>query len=358
MIPLTLLTSIGHITIERRYLACPACKAKSIPWNDWAAVGERRLTEPARRMLTLAGMTWSFDVAAKRLAELCHLRVSDDTIERVCQEEGQQAQQFMKDSPAPAAAFVAKGEAEFYTDGVQVNTVEGWREMRVSVLARRESALPATPDQWDRRVLPEPTVRLGVCAIAAANVVGSSWKHLAAAAGLDPQEPLSVIADGAKWIWDQAAKRFGPNTQWTVDVFHVSQHLHAAAKQMLGDSPMASQWANSQLEHLLEVQGPVFIAELDRQIQATASADNREALQKLRNYLNDNRDSLWYRQRLAAGRPIGSGLIEGCCKNTIGARLKLNAARWRIRRVERIGALRCLEYSNLWNSFWKDRASA
>jgi hypothetical protein len=358
MISLKVLTSIGHVTIQRRYLACPACKDKRIPWDDWAGVDNRHMSPEARRMLSLAGMSWPFDTASKRLKELCHIDVSDDTIERVCQEEGERARRWITESDAPAQAFTrAEGQAEFYTDGVKINTVGGWREMRLSVLAKRPTALPATPKQWKDRVLEEPTARMALCAIAPAHVVGSSWNRLADRLGLARCDPLSVIADGAKWIWIEAAKRFGPDTRWMVDVFHVSEHLHACGKEMLGEGPRACQWAESQLERLIEIEGPRFIKELELQIGLAKEPAWRRALEKLRSYLNENRDSLWYATRLAEGLPIGSGLIEGACKNTIGARLKINSARWRIRRAERLGALRCLEYSHQWNAFWQERAA-
>lgn len=358
MIALNVLTSIGHVTIERRYLACGTCKGKAIPWDDWAGVENRHMSQEARRMLSLAGNSWSFDTAAGRLKELCHIEVSDDTIERVCQEEGERARHWLRESDRPAQAFArAGGQAEFYSDGVKINTVDGWREMRLSVLAKRKTALPASPGQWKDRVLEEPTVRMAVCAIAPAHVVGSSWKRLAGRLGLKAQDdPLSVIADGAKWIWIEAAKRFGPDTRWIVDVFHVSEHLHACGKQMLGEGAAARQWAEGQLQRLIEIEGPRFIEELDRGI-ANGNGSDRPALEKLRSYLNDNRDSLWYATRLAQGLPIGSGLIEGACKNTIGARLKINSARWRVRRAERIGALRCLEYSGQWEPFWQKRVA-
>jgi len=38
-------------------------------------------------------------------------------------------------------------------------------------------------------------------------------------------------------------------------------------------------------------------------------------------------DGLWYRDRLQAGLPIGSGLIEGGCKTIVGQRLKKNSPR-------------------------------
>jgi hypothetical protein len=359
MIPMTVLTSIGHVTVERRYLSCAACRAKTVPWDLWAGLeNNRRMSPHARRMLTLAGTSWSFDSAAKRLKELCHITVSDDTIERICQEEGQRAQKWMNESDAPVKSFAAAtGQAEFYTDGVKVNTTGGWREMRLSVLAKRQAALPATPAQWKDRVLSAPTARMAVCAIAPANVVGSSWKRLADHLSLPRDHPLSVLADGAKWIWREAAKRFGKDTRWIVDIFHVSEHLHTCAKEMLGNSPMARQWADAQLERLIEIEGPRFINELDEQIAATTDGAQRKSLENLRGYLQENHDSMWYATRLKEGLPIGSGLIEGACKNAVAVRLKINNPRWRIRRAEKIAALRCLDYSLQWDPFWQDRAA-
>ena len=149
---------------------------------------------------------------------------------------------------------------------------------------------------------------------------------------------------------------------WCVDVFHVAQHLHACATRMFGaNAPGAKLWAATRIERLMELQGPAFIGQLQAERAAAAAAaaaaagkdaERVRALDDLLGYLSANRDSLWYRARLAAGKPIGSGLIEGACKNTIGARLKINNPRWRIRRAERMGTLRCLQYSDLWDAYW------
>jgi hypothetical protein len=361
MIRRTVLTSVGHVAVDRRYFACPQCRAKATPFDDWAGLGDRSLTAHARRMVTLAGTSWSFDAASRRLKELCHVEVSDDTIERVCQEEGAAATKWMDGgSPAPAADFTrAKGLPEFYTDGLKVNTVDGWREMRLSVFAKREPGEAATPAEWRQRVLPDPTVRLASCMIAPSNVVGSSWKRMADRLGLADSDELSVGADAARWIWDEARKRLSPHAKWFVDVFHVGERLNDCAKAVSGEGEAARAWALGRLDRLVELQGPGFIEELDGEIAASAtgppSPPGEAALRGLRSYLDDNRDSLWYAQRLAAGLPIGSGLIEGACK-TMKGRLCLNAARWRVRRVERIGALKCLDYSGQWEAYWRNRA--
>ena len=359
--PRTLLCSIGHVTVARRYYACRSCGAKQIPFDRWAGLeANHHLTVHAKRLVTLAGSTWSFDQAADKLGEFCGLRVSNDVIRAVCDEEGQRVQQWVRTSPAPAAALAnAAGDVEFYTDGVKVNTVGGWREMRLSVFAKRAAALPAEPSQWKDRVLPQPAARVAFAAIAASHCVGSSWRAMLKRLGLEQIASLHVLADGAKWIWDEAAKRFKMirDVKWCVDVFHVSEHLHRCATAMFGArTPGAKLWASTRIEQLIESEGPAFIESLKRERSATDEKARQTALDDLIGYLGDNRDSLWYRSRLAGGQVIGTGLIEGGCKNIIAARLKINNPRWRVRRAERMAALRCVQYSDLWQTYWEAKA--
>ena len=355
----TVLSSVGHVTVARRYYACRHCRAKQVPWDAWAGVsGTHRVTPHARRMIVLAGSRTSFDEASGHLKELSRLSVSNDVVRRVCDEEGKGVQQGLRSSPEPAKAFrAAPGVVEFSTDGLKVNTVGGWREIRLSVMSKREPVAPAPARQWDRRPLNAPTTRLAVCGIAPCGRIGASWQRLAETLGLPKDLALSVIADGAKWIWDQAARRFaGRDVQWVVDVYHVMLYLFAAAAT-LGDAA-AGQWVERRVIELIERGGPGFIEHLRATGPPDPSPAASEAWSKLLNYLSDNRDSLWYGRRLAEGLPIGSGLIEGGCKNTLGKRLKINSARWRVRRAERMGALRCLQYSGMWENYWESKAAA
>lgn len=362
---------MGHLLIPRRYYACRHCKNKQTPWEAWAGVaGPHRITPHAKRMIVLAGSGCSFDEASRNLKQIGHLLVSDDVVRRVCDAEGKLVQQWMNQSPEPAQAFeAAEGVVEFSTDGLKINTMGGWREIRQSVLSKRVAALPAKADQWDDRPLEPPTVRFATCAIAACGRIGAGWERMTKALGLPRDQALSVIADGAKWIWGQAAKRFtGPEVQWVVDVYHVLLYLHAAAA-CLGEKA-AERWAGERVVELIQRGGPEFIEHLRRigpppppcggpaSSAGTKGTGEGNAWCKLLSYLEDNRDSLWYGQRLEAGLPIGSGLIEGGGKSTLARRLKINSARWRVRRAERMGAIRCLQYSGLWESYWQSKHAA
>ena len=355
--PKQILTTIGHIEVARRYYACRECKATQLPWDVWAGLDSIQVTPHARKMITTVSTVWSFDRASQKLKDLCQMNVSDDTIERVCQHEGEQVRQWLRGNPPTSESFrKAPGEAELYSDGLKVNTTEGWREMRLNLLQKRENAAPATPEQWKDRVLPEASMRLASCAIADSRLVGAMWQHWSEQMGLNDSSQLSMIADGAPWIWEQARERLSPQASWCVDVYHVSEHLHQCARGLFGEGDAARAWAEVELEELIRVGGPKYLPRLDKLISETLETTELDALRILRGYLAGNADRMWYAQRLAEGKPIGSGAIEGACKK-IGSRLKLNSARWRVKRAERFGALLCLDYADQSANYWSKLAA-
>ena len=305
-------------------------------------------------------MSWSFDTASNHLHEMCLLKVSNDTIRRVSEQEGEAVRQWIMKSARPAEMFgQGAGKAEFYSDGVTVNTTQGWRDLRLNVMDKREAGLPVTPQQWADagRVLPEPSVRIAWASLAACKGQGRLWKRMSKKLGVVDDEHLSILADGAKWIWDQAALCW-KKAQWVLDVFHVSQHIHDCGKILFGEkSPQCRAWAQAQLQSLIE-DGPVPYMKNLKELQILHDSDEKtQAIRSLANYLQPNLDSMWYRQRLAQGRPIGTGLIEGGCKTIVSNRLKLNSARWTPKHAEQIAALRCLDYSGLWSDFWGQQAA-
>lgn len=291
---------------------------------------------------------------------MCLVRVSNDTVRRVAAQEGKAAGQWLESSPDAARLFKkAEGHVEFYSDGTKFNTTAGWREIRLSIFAKRRAGEPAMPQQWKDRELPPPTARVALAAVAACHEQGELWKKLSALLGIADDDELSVLADGARWIWDQA-RQCWTKAQWVVDVFHVSQHVHAAGKALFpADERQAREWSDQHLLELIRHGAPNRLAAWRQLLAQQAPGPARETLEGLIGYVRENQDSLWYAQRLAAGLPIGSGLIEGGCKTVIGKRLKLNSARWTVPHAQAIAALRCLQYNGSWDDYWEqDRQKA
>ena len=69
---------VGEVEVSRRYYACRKCHQNQTPLDAWAGLRAGKCTPATRRMLALAGMSFSFDTAALRLAELCLLKVRRD----------------------------------------------------------------------------------------------------------------------------------------------------------------------------------------------------------------------------------------------------------------------------------------
>lgn len=364
-----LITCVGDVRVERRTYRCKTCAsatpaAVKTPFDVWAGLQSDHLTPRTRRLAALAGSTWSFDEASVKLKEMCGLRLSDQTIRRACDKAGAAAQQWLTSSPASVEPVkAAAGEAEMYTDGAMVNTREGWREIRLTVLAKREPGAPAQPSQWHERELPAPSARVAQAAIAAADQIGQTMAQTAQRAGLPQGRGLSVLGDGAKWIWNQCGLHL-PHAEQSLDVLHLSQHVHDAGKTIHGEgSDPARRFAEDHLMGLLrDGAGHLSRRLLPMLQQAGGERDpnappTASALRNLMTYLWPNRHRLAYADRLKRGLPIGSGLVEGGCKTIIGRRLKLNSARWNPNSAERIAALRCVDYSNLWKEFWTSQAA-
>lgn len=347
-----MLTAGGSIQLERVYFVCGACRQGSHPLDERLGV-TGSTTAGAERLLCLAGASWSFDAAACHLKEFCGLSVSDNTVRKVCGRRAAMIEQWQQNDPAAHRPFrQAAGEVEFTTDGTCVNTTEGWKEMRVGVFAKRPAGAPATPAEWAERQLPAPTARVAFAAIESADAFASRWPVVASRLGIGSRAAIDVTADGARWIWDRV-DTYWPQAHGTLDIYHALEHVSDTAKALYGEGTQPTERWNDQARETLLAEGHAGIERMIQQARPTAvRAPQQKALDALSGYVTHQRNHLNYAQRLAAGRPIGSGLVEGACKHLVGRRLKQTGARWLIPNANRMATLASLLYSKNWIHYW------
>jgi hypothetical protein len=136
---------------------------------------------------------------------------------------------------------------------------------------------------------------------------------------------VGVMGDGAHWIWDDFAPRV-PNRQEILDFYHATEHLAVVAAARFSDSAPREQWL-AEMRHELRHIGPWrVIREVERWRPSTEAAQQvrREEL----GYLRRNRERMHYPTYVREGFAIGTGAVEGACKNVVGARLKGAGMRW------------------------------
>ena len=341
----------------RVYFVCRRCRVCSYALDDrLGVIGSR--SPMAERLICLAGASWSFDGAAEHLREFCGLAISDNSIRAVCQQHGSTMSRWQHSEPEAVRPFrEADGDIEFTTDGTSVNTTAGWREMKLAIFSKRQRGESATPEQWDKRSLPAPHVRLAFAAIERSERFGSRWKQWSRRLGILDASNITVLADGAKWIWEEQLNHLR-GAEGVLDIFHALEHIAETARCVYGEgTDEASQWlAEGRTVLLSEGFGGI-----ERQIRETRqrvrSPRKRQSLDDLHGYLSNHAEHLHYSERLAQGRAIGSGQVEGACKNLIGRRLKQTGARWRFQRVNRMAGLCSIMYSKQWNAYWNTLAT-
>jgi hypothetical protein len=94
---------------------------------------------------------------------------------------------------------------------------------------------------------------------------------------------------------------------------------------------------------------------MERELEALKiglKPDQCKSVDSLLEYLRKHSGRLKYCERLSVGRSIGSGMIEGACKNLIGKRLKQTKACWRVERANKIASICAVLYSEQWEKAW------
>lgn len=304
-------------------------------------------------MACLLGVQQSFAKAQLALAEVAGWQLDDNTIRHLCHATAAQARA-CRDERATAEAFAqAAGDVELQIDAGKANTLEGWRDVKVGVFARRPRGQAATAADWDERDLPAPAVRSVVSAVEAAGAFGARCATEAERLCLDDPQALSVLGDGAAWVWNLAARHFAGCDE-LLDIWHGAEHVAAAAGAVCGEGSVAAQ-AETQRgkEHLL-ADGYWGVTEWVGILGAqTAQGGDGAALAGLLNYFAGHQGRLNYALRLRRGQSIGSGLVEGSIKQLLNQRVKQTGARWKVEHVGPFVELGALAAGPEWQAFWK-----
>jgi hypothetical protein len=310
------------------------------------------LTAAARRMAVLAGARQPFAKAQQLLAELSGWDLDDDTIRRATHAAAAAAAAARDERGAAARFAAAAGVIEVPIDAGKVNTTGGWRDVKVAVFAKRELGAPAAPAAWAERDLPAPAARTVVAAVEDSGAFAARVRAEADRLGVTTAGDVTVLGDGADWIW-ALAEGVVPQAGGVLDVYHALGHVAAAAKAVWGEGTMATA---RQLEAGREALLSGGKAGLERWVgealAAVPAGAATDPLLGLAGYMAKHPTRLGYAERLAAGRSIGSGAVEGGIKQLVNLRLKRTGARWRVEHVGPLVELIALADTPDWQPLW------
>lgn len=303
-------------------------------------------------MVALAGVGGSFAKARRMLSELAGWTLDDDTVRLATHSTARRAASARPGRPDAARFAEAPGAVEVPIDAGKVNTTGGWRDVKVAVLARREAGEPAAPKDWDDRELPAPTVRAVVAAVEGVDAFAIRLRSEADRLGVTGAGDVTVLGDGASWIWNLAEKVL-PRAEGVLDVYHAAEHIAAAAKAVWGEGTARAAVGLDEGRSALIAGGLAGLeAWIGRVFEEVGTGVGYDELISLAAYAASHTPRLNYAERLREGRSIGSGLIEGTIKQLVNLRLKRTGARWDANNVGPLVELIALADSPEWQSLW------
>lgn len=170
--------------------------------------------------------------------------------------------------------------------------------------------------------------------------------------------PKIVLCDGGKNIWGYIdTNKCYESYEKLVDYYHFTEHISIAAEGIFGkESPDGMTWYRKQKATLLENEDGA-----DRVCRSLKyyskkkkyNTTQEKQIQQCMTFIEHNRQRMDYCRFRRNGWPIGSGPVEGACKNIVKLRMCRNGARWSNEGGQVILTLRSIVKSNRWDMFWQ-----
>jgi hypothetical protein len=250
----------------------------------------------------------------------------------------------VRHAPAPAAAVLLTG-----LDGSMIPIVEsgtGQDKRKGKTLFWKQANLCCARDQAAVDCVYGAT-------LASVKMAGLTWKEVAMGAGLVPSSFIHAVADGADPIYAAFVEQFEPwekRARFTVDYYHVDEHLSQAADQIAPDRK--KEWLHQQHGLLLSNRAPEILRILETHFEPLDQ--EKTPVRAVHQYLHKRLDHLDYAGARAAGLPIGSGEVESGHRHVIQHRLKIAGAWWTVSNAEVMLQLRTTRANNDWDNYWTE----
>ena len=167
---------------------------------------------------------------------------------------------------------------------------------------------------------------------------------------------LVCLMDGEAGLWSMQAEWL-PRAVGILDIFHVLERLWLVAHCLHPEKSRAAEaYVSHHLRMLLDGKVGYVIGNFRRLLTTgQVRGSQRNTLQAVITYYENNRQHMRYDEYLAAGYPIGSGVAEGACRHLVKDRLEQTGMRWTVPGAQAMLDTRSLYLNQDWDAFLEDR---
>jgi hypothetical protein len=343
-------TIFGWITVKRAYYHCMSCGRGFAPYDRDSGLGSEQLSSGLAKACCLLAVDDSFEQVSRKVAQLFGRTVSDDTVKQVVhkvgsmilQQQDQDSDSFFADKQIPQPQ--ANPERLYVAvDGTTVHEKDAWHEAKVGCIYFED-------ERFKRHK------RYVGCFDSSQTFGWRVWFE-ACRCGYREAKEVVYIGDGAPWIRTEHSRHFRRAT-FIIDWFHASEYLWDCSKKLFGEGTKAAEkWVKKRLDLLWDGWTKKLLDDL-REQRKTHRGSKRDAIATLIRYISNNEEQMRYDVFRAKGYDIGSGAVEGACKNVVGKRLKQSGMTWSRTGSSATLALRVTWLNDRWERLWAKKPLA
>lgn len=164
-----------------------------------------------------------------------------------------------------------------------------------------------------------------------------------------------LLMDGEEKLWSMGNELNLQSTRIEIlDIIHASSYIWIGIQALHPQNTVVQNipLVKLQVGHLLEGNASTVIRSFRWQATHMKLKSTRlEDINKACNYLQKNIEKMKYNEYLAAGYPIGSGVMEGACRNVVVDRMECSGMRWVMNGAKSMLNTRCIHLNGNWEHF-------
>ena len=367
----------GILAIERRVYGS-RIQGWVYPSDPWLGIALSRISVGIRQWCCLEAMDSSMATVARSVESLSGIRLSEERVRVLVESEGARVASSRNTGRLEASFTVddcADGVMVSGSDGVLVPVVPETQKAK-----RRQTEAKKRMEQGRRSTRRRGRPKQGADgAYKEAKIVAfydqaKTGMHVAATMGTHQvlgrimrREARNVklgdasfsyaVADGAKWIEKQYQKQLPMLDEQILDWYHFKEHVVETSHAVYGEQTAPARAFQKKMLDAAWQQGSLVMLRALGHYERRHKGENREALSKLRRYIEPRIAMTDYPAFRAAGYDCGSGPTESQC-GTLANRVKGPGMRWSPENAAAMLALAALDHSNLWKTYWSQQRAA
>jgi hypothetical protein len=337
------------------------------PLDEQLNLPERKYSYLLQRWLSAHCVKETYDEAVEELKELLGVSIPKRSMQLIMQDVSQEVGDFWVQQPCPggdAQIMVISADGKGVPMKQSSDKEAPKRLKKGQKRTRKKEAVVGTIYTVSRERQSSGTRQVrAVNKEVYASLLGKEhvYNHLKKRAdlrGLGKKNLLNeavFMADGDPALWSQKEAHF-PGMTEDLDFYHVSEYLWEIAHMFLAEgSKEAEEWVQKKEAQLRAGRVGYVIGGLKQMLtkgRRIRGQGKQDRLKHIIHYFERNRHRMQYDEYLASGYPIGTGAVEGTCKNLVKERMEGTGMRWTVSGAEAVLKLRSVYLSHYWNDFW------